>query len=81
MKRQLPGFPNTFKGLIDLSDMQVVEILNAVPDCQLVIDCQVCIMFPMSLSCYICFAFFVASIHVATMSLARQEVRHKGRKY
>ena len=39
--------------------MQVVEILNAVP------DCQVCTMFPMSLSCYICFAVIVASIHVA----------------
>ena len=45
--------------------MQVVEILNAVPDCQLVIDGQVCTVFPMSLSCYICFAFIVASIHVA----------------
>lgn len=39
--------------------------MNAVPDCQLITDCQVGTMFTMSLICYICFAFIVASIHVA----------------
>ena len=46
--------------------MQVVEIMNAVAVCQLITDCQVGTLFPMSLTCcYICLAFIVASIYDA----------------